>query len=72
MDREDALRLVKQLHDGRFIIAAWVPRAGEFYAVGHRDESGNPITARSLERLAAKGIATYAPRQEAEDAVLAA
>jgi hypothetical protein len=47
-----------------------VPRADEFYAVERQDENGAPITARSLERLAAKGITTYATRQEAEEAVL--
>jgi hypothetical protein len=67
MDRQ-ARRLVKQLADGRFIIAAWVPRAGEWYAVELDDPT--ELTAGDIEELGRKRRVTkYKTREEAEAAV---
>jgi hypothetical protein len=56
---------VKQLKDGRFILAGFIPRAGLFYAFPFRDP---PVDGRTLERLVEKGVSTYETRQEAEAA----
>jgi hypothetical protein len=56
---------IQQLPNGRFIIASWVACAGEWYATQYAQPEKH--TASTLERLAAKGVPTYATREEAED-----
>lgn len=64
MNYSDLNAYAEQMEDGRWVLASWVHCAGEWYAVPGNAE--RPVTALTLERLAAKkGVRAYSTREEA-------
>jgi hypothetical protein len=60
-----AVSYVQQLPNGKFILASWVPCAGEWYAVEADDPT--EVTATTLEELGRKRRVTKCKtREEAE------
>jgi hypothetical protein len=58
---------VQQLKNDKFILASWVPCAGEWYAVEADDPT--ELTATDIEELGRKRrVAKYKTREEAEAA----
>lgn len=60
----------QKLHNGKYILASWVPCACEWYAVGVEDADGNPVTAGTVDDLGRKRKVTkYRSAEEAQRAL---
>lgn len=64
MNYSDLNAYAQQMEDRRWVLASWVPCAGEWYAVPGNAE--RPVTALTLEQLAAKkSVRAFPTREEA-------